>query len=154
MRRALPHLQIDQLPPPEFVEQLAARCLKIPCVRSKHSRMALPGSHALYLADACAAGPPEAFIDAHEFCHLQPLPEGSIHLTLPRMLGYEVVRLGWGELHPISVIGILPTLLTVYAPRDYEEMNVVFGLVGQSCLFARGKLRDLDGEERFLREAQ
>jgi hypothetical protein len=115
--------------------------------------MAAPGSHALYLADACAAGPPEAFIDGHEFCHLHPLPEGSIHLTLPKILRDEVVRLGWGEPHPIAIAGILPALLTVYAPRDKQEMRAVFDLVGQSCLFAKGELRDLNGDEQSPREA-
>src|SRR5580704_16936866 len=79
MHRALPHLQIDQWPPAEVMDELIERSLEIPCVRSKQSRMATPNSHALYLADELAAGPPEAFIDENEFCHLHPLPEGSIH---------------------------------------------------------------------------
>jgi len=135
------------------MEGLVARCLEIPCVRSKQSRMASPGTQALYVADACAAGPPEAFIDGHEFSHIHPLPEGTIHLTLPKVLGDEVIRLGWAEPHPIAVTGILPALLTVYAPRDGEEMDVVFHLVARSCLFAQGKLPQLLGEERYLRSA-
>ena len=150
MQRALPHLQVDQLPPQEAVEELVERCLRIPFVRSKQSRMASPTSHALYLSDEIAAGPPEAFIDGHEFCHLHPLPEGSIHLTLPAVLRHEVMRLSWGEPHPIAAIGILTTLMTVYAPRDRQEMDTVFGLVEQSCQFAQGKLQLLYGEETFL----
>ena len=38
--------------------------------------MASPEQCPLYLADEFAGGPPEAFIDGHEFCHLHPLPEG------------------------------------------------------------------------------
>jgi hypothetical protein len=150
MNRALPHIQLDQLPPPEIMEELVERCLHIPCVRSRHSRMARPGSHALYLADPCALGPPEAFIDGHEFCHVHPLPEGSIHLTLPRILREEVVRLGWGEPHPIASAGILVPLLTIYAPRDRQEIDTAFGLVLQSCQFANGKLQDLYGAEWYL----
>lgn len=129
-----------------------ARCLGIPCVRSKQSRMASPRSHALYLSDACAAGPPEAFIDGHEFCHIHPLPEGSIHLTLPKVIRDEVVRLSWAERHPIAQAGMLTTLLTVYAPRDREEMDAVLSLIVQSCRFASGKLQDFCAEEHSLPE--
>ena len=153
MHRALPHLQLDQLPPAEAMEELVERSLEIPCVRSKQSRMASPRSHALYLSDEFAAGPPEAFIDDHEFCHLHPLPEGSIHLTLPKLLREDVVRLGWGERHPIAVAGILTTLVTVYAPRDRGEMSTVLGLILQSCHFAQGKLQEYYGGERSLRGA-
>jgi hypothetical protein len=153
LRRALPHLQEDQFPPEEAVEELVERCLCIPFVRSKQSRMASPASHALYLSDEIASGPPEAFIDGHEFCHLHPLPEGTVHLTLPAVLRNEVMRLSWGEPHPIAAAGILATLMTVYAPRDHQEVDIVFGLVEQSCQFAQGKLRLLYGAEGSLRKA-
>jgi hypothetical protein len=154
MQPALPHLQLNQLPPAETLEELVERSLEIPYVRSKQSRMASPRSHALYLADEFAAGPPEAFIDDHEFCHLHPMPEGSIHLTLPRILREEVVSLGWGEPHPIAEAGVLATLVTVYAPRDRQELRAVLGLIVQSYRFALGKLQVLHGHERCLPEAR
>jgi len=153
MHWPLPHVQLDQLPPAWAVEDLIKLCLVIPHVRTKQSRMASATSHALYLADAHAAGPPEAFIDGHEFCHIHPLPEASIHLTLPKFLRDEAVRLGWGERHPIAEGGILTTLVTVYAPRDRQELNTVFGLILHSCRFALGELGSLHSEERSLREA-
>jgi hypothetical protein len=151
--RTLPHLQLDQLPPVGTMEELLKRSLEIPHVRSKQSRMASPRSSALYLADEFAGGPPEAFIDDHEFCHLHPLPEGGIHLTLPFILREEVVRLRWGERHPIAEVGLLRSLVTVYAPRDCEEMTTVLGLIGQSCQFAQGKLQVLHGGEECSLEA-
>jgi hypothetical protein len=144
--RALPHLQLDQLPPAGAMEQLLKLSLEIPLVRAEESRMASPGATALCLADESADGPPEAFIDGHEFCHLHPLPAGSIHLTLPSILRDEVVRLGWGERHPVAETGILPSLITVYAPRDSEETFTVLALIRQSCLFAQGKLQNLQGQ--------
>lgn len=135
------------------MEELLKRSLEIPHVRSRQSRMASPRSSALYLPDEFAGGPPEAFIDDHEFCHLHPLPEGCIHLTLPFILREEVVRLGWGERHPIAEIGFLTSLVTVYAPRDCQEMTTVLGLIAQSCQFAQGKLQVLHGGERCLQEA-
>src|SRR5206468_2976869 len=73
--RALPHLQLDQLPAPEITEELIQRSLALPFVRSRQSRMAASGVLALCLPDICAGGPPDAFIDGHEFCHLHPWPE-------------------------------------------------------------------------------
>lgn len=154
MPQALPHRQLNQLPPAEIMEELVERSLEIPHVGSKQSRMASPRSHALYLNDKFAVGPPEAFIDEHEFCHLHPLPEGGIHLTLPRVLREEVVRLGWGERHPVAEAGILTTLVTVYAPRDRQELAAVLHLIVQSCEFAQGKLHALRGEEHCLLEVR
>ena len=136
----LPHLQADQFSPPHVLGSLIERCLAIPDVLSRESRMAAPGTCALALPDHAAGGPSEAFIDAHEFCHLHPGPEGSIHLTLPDILGAEVERLAWGERHPIGRLGLLPAVLTVYAPRNPKELDAVFDFVLNSCLFARGKL--------------
>jgi hypothetical protein len=153
MHRTLPHLQLDQFPPERETEELLQRCLEIPSVRSKESRMASPLSHALYLSDQYAVGPPEAFIDQNEFCHLHPLPEAGIHLTLPKVLREEVVRLAWGERHPIAESGLLTTLVTLYAPRDRQETEIVLGLVLQACHFAQGKLQALSGEEHSLRES-
>jgi hypothetical protein len=136
------------------MEELIERSLEFPRVGSRQSRMASPGSHALYLSDEFAIGPPEAFIDENEFCHLHPVPEGGIHLTLPRVLRDEVVRLAWGERHPIAEAGLLTTLVTLYAPRNRQETDTVLGLIWQSCQFAQGKLRALCGEERSLRESE
>jgi len=138
-RRTLPHIQLDQWPPEEIAAELLELSLSLPDVRSKQSRMASPKSHALWLPDKCAGGPASAFIDAHEFCHLHPLPEGSIHLTLPDPLRDRMVRLGWAEQHPLVRAGVMPeTLVMVYAPRDREELAISLNLIWSSCQFARG----------------
>ena len=121
------------------VEELIERSLALPYVRSKQSRMAAPKSRALCLPDDFATGPPDAFIDSHEFCHLHPLPESSIHLTLPQDLRELAVQLGWAEPHLVSRLGSMPpTLVLVYAPRNMEELSTVFRLVRYSYEFARG----------------
>jgi hypothetical protein len=135
----LPHLQLDQWPPPAIVQTLMDWSLAIENVRSQQSRMACPGSLALCLPDHLARGPEEAFIDGHEFCHLHPPPDGSIHLTLPNPLRDSAIRLGWAEPHPVTQAGAMPkTLVMVYAPRDDEELAVVQQLIRSSCRFARG----------------
>jgi hypothetical protein len=132
----LPFRQLDQWPPAEIHERLLAECADLEGVRVRESRMALPGTRALYLPDEIAGGPPEAFIDLHEFCHLHPLPEGSIHLVLPPPVLDRAVALGWAQRHPIAAAGILNTLVMVYAPRSLAELEVALGLIRVSCHFA------------------
>ena len=73
------------------------------------------------------------------------MPEGSLHLALPSAVRDEVVRLGWGERHPVAICGILPMLVTVYAPRDGEELEAVMGLIALSCAFAQGEMQAIHG---------
>jgi phospholipase/carboxylesterase len=137
---ALPYVQLDQWPPVEMVKELFSQCLGFPNVRAKQSRMASPESRALSLPDAFAAGPPSAFIDGHEFCHLHPPPEGSIHLTLPTDLRKRAVHQEWAEQHPAARLGAMPeTLVMVYAPRNSDELGIVLRLVLGSYHFAAGQ---------------
>lgn len=138
--RALPHVQLDQWPPPIIAAELLGRCLTLPDVRPKQSRMASPDCHALTLPDEFSAGPPVAFIVDHEFCHLHPLPDSSIHLTLPRDIRERAIRRGWAEQHLVSRAGILPeTLVMVYAPRNFDELAIVVQMIWHSYRFARGE---------------
>lgn len=137
---ALPYVQLDQWAPVEMVNELFSQCLGFPNVRAKQSRMASPESRALSLPDAFAAGPPSAFIDDHEFCHLHPPPEGSIHLTLPKDLRLRAIHQGWAEQHPAARFGVMPeTLVMVYAPRNSDELGIVLRLVWSSYQFAVGR---------------
>ena len=100
--------------------------------------MASPESVALALPDEFAAGPADAFIDTHEFCHLHPLPEGSIHLTLPYDIRQAAVSMGWAEQHPAARLGVMPqALVMVYAPRNAKELAIVLKLISSSYEFAR-----------------
>jgi phospholipase/carboxylesterase len=121
------------------MQELINRSLALPDVKVKQSRMALPDVRALCLPDELAFGPPSAFIDGHEFCHLHPAPAGAIHLTLPPVLLEEVVDLGWAEPHQASRIGAMPhSLLLVYAPRNASELRIILGLVRCCYRFALG----------------
>jgi phospholipase/carboxylesterase len=135
---ALPFRQLDQFPPAELQQRLYERCVNLPGVRTRQSRVATPQSRALCLADRESYGPPEAFIDGREFCHIHPLPEGSIHLTLPIEEIETLVALGWVERHPIQSLGLFHNLVMVYGPRDVAELEIVFSLVELSCRFAKG----------------
>jgi hypothetical protein len=140
--RVLPFRQLDQFSPAEIHAQLMAECAGMPGVRLRESRMALSGTAALWLPDEMAGGPSEAFIDLHEFCHLHPLPEGTIHVVLPGEVMETALALRWAERHPIASTGILTSLAMVYAPRNPPELAVVLGLIGWSRRFACGELDD------------
>lgn len=144
MPDSIPHLQITQWPPDHIVHQLMQRCLSLEHVRPKEGRMATKGSCALSLPDLYADGPRDAFIDTNEFCHLHPLPEGSLHLTLPSPFRNQVIELGWAEQHPAVRSGTMPqSLVTVYAPRDTHELGIVLQLIRISWQFARGVLHSM-----------
>ena len=137
--RMVPYVQLDQWPPRNIAEELIERSLRLPHVKSRESRMASQRTRALWLPDTFAVGPPEAFIDGHEFCHLHPPPEGGIHLTLPEGTRSLAVGMGWAEPHPVARLGAMPaSLVMVYAPRNCEELAVALRLVQNSYDFARG----------------
>jgi hypothetical protein len=135
----IPYVQLDQWPPTEIVRELRRQCLNLPNVKTRESRMAIPGSWVLTLPDSLAGGPPEAFIDGHEFCHLHPPPESGIHLTLSGELRQQVLDTGWGEVHPVARLGCIPeTVMMIYSPRDWDELDLVMRLIQGSYDFARG----------------
>jgi len=136
---ALPFRQLDQYPEAEWPQRLFELCVCLPGVRSRQSRLATVQSRALFVSDEGACGPPEAFIDGREFCHLHGLPEGSVHLTLPPSVIESVAALGWAARHPARSLGLFKNLVLVYGPRDSAELEIVVSLVEHSCRFARGE---------------
>ena len=137
--RFVPHRQLDQWPPRAIFERLIGRCLAIEGTRAWESRLASPNTHALYLANELARGPADAFIDDHEFCHVHPFPESSLHLTLPGTLRKHAIEAGWAEPHLlVHTRSVSPNLVMVYAPRDDFELEAVLSLVRASAQFARG----------------
>ena len=138
-RKGLPHAQLDQWASPEIGAELIRRSLRLPYVKQQESRLASKDTLALYLPDAAAAGPPDAFMDAHEFCHLHPQPETAVHVMLPKKIRSQAISAGWAEPHPITHLGILPkSLVLLYAPRCKEELEVVFRFIQTSYEYARG----------------
>jgi len=137
-RGELPHRQLEGWPPASIAADLIERSLELPFVRPRQSRMATPDCRALWLPDHLAGGPQEAFIDEHEFCHLHPLPQGSIHVTLPLDVRTCAIDLGWAEQHPATRSGAMPeSLVLLYAPRDREELEVIMRLICCSYEYAR-----------------
>jgi hypothetical protein len=136
-----PHTQLDQQPEDRRIrDELAGRLFALEGVDERPSAISVPGARALWLDDALAAGPPEAFLVGREFAHLHPGADQSLHAMLPLDLVREATDAGWVELHPVARMGLVPeTAVMIYAPRDDEERGVVERLVRASYDFARGR---------------
>ncbi|MFC6355404.1 luciferase domain-containing protein [Luethyella okanaganae] len=107
-------------------------------VREGKSGVSAPSSLALYLRRDLATGPSNAFFVGTEFAHLHGDGSGSLHLSLPLNLVEEVFTAGWGEQHPVVKLGGPPNWVMLFGPRDRAELDVVWGLVHASYVFARG----------------
>jgi phospholipase/carboxylesterase len=101
--------------------------------------VSVPGARAAVLRADEAGGPPEAFMVGREFAHLHPHPDSSLHLNLPADRAAEAIAAGWAEHHYLVAGGQLPpTVVMVFAPRDADELEVVWTLVQDSHRFASG----------------
>ena len=132
-----PHVQLDQNAPLELQELLFERARALPGVRVEPSMISVPGASAFVLVEEAAGGPLEAFMIGREFAHLHPPTDGSLHMMLPLELAEAVDSHGWGELHPVARMGVIPwTAMMVYGPRDEGELEVVWELLRASHAFA------------------
>jgi len=137
-----PHTQLDQQPEDRTLrEELAARLWSLPDVEERPTVISVPGARALWLRDGVTAGPPEAFMLEREFAHLHPGHDQSLHATLPPDLAGAAIAAGWAELHPVARLGYIPaTTVTLYAPRNWDELEIIHGLLLASYRFAGGRL--------------
>lgn len=124
-----PHQQLDQTAPPALQERLWQRAVELEHVVPGPSRISVPGTRALHLADDVTVTPGTTMI-GREFAHLHPRYDGSLHLVLPEAVMAAVVAAGWAEPHPIARRGLIPsTTVMVYGPRDDDELAVVWRCV-------------------------
>ena len=135
-----PHQQIDQHADPEIWDELARRCFSLPNVKEIESLISVPGARALWLDESVQGGPKEAFIIEREFAHIHPKPDASTHLHLPLEIAVFAISAGWAELHNVSWLGLAGAeTVMLYAPRDEEELEVIWSLVEESYRFACGE---------------
>lgn len=127
-----PHAQVSQQSPPALHRELAVRALGLQGVHGADSLVSVPGALAFVLDEESANGPAEAFQAGREFAHLHPQEDGSLHMTLPPEIAQEAYEKGWGEPHPRSGTPL------IFAPRNNEELEVVWHLLQASYTFAKG----------------
>ena len=68
-----PHIQLEQNPERQVVEELARRVFALPGVEERPSAISVPGARALWLREDVPAGPREAFMVGREFAHIHPM---------------------------------------------------------------------------------
>ncbi|MGH7610238.1 MAG: luciferase family protein [Candidatus Dormibacteria bacterium] len=139
-RTDFPQSQLDQQPADGgHVDAVYAEALTWPNVLGRPTQISVEGSRALTLEESSAAGPAEAFMIGHEFCHVHAQGDCSLHASLPVPLAKAAERAGWAEPHFLVHTGQAPaTIVLVYAPRDEAERAVVLQLVRASYEFALG----------------
>jgi hypothetical protein len=136
---AYPHEQLTQSGTVALRERVHERAGALPGVIEGPNRTSTPSIWTFLLEPEYAVGPREAFLAGGEFAHLHP--DGSLHLTLPRELGDEVVVQGWGEVHvDAGVRRGSPIFMMIYAPRDEDELEAVWRILRMSYEFALGLL--------------
>jgi Luciferase len=136
----IPHSQLDQQPNARIQAQLARRISGFPGAEERASGISVPGARALCLPPGIPAGPPEAFLIDREFAHLHPVPDSSLHLSLPVSVAGEAVAAGWAEFHPLAGSDVLPpTIVMVYSPHEEEGREIFLALFPRSYDFATAK---------------
>lgn len=132
-----PHTQLEQNAPEALQRETAEFMFSLSCVREVASKISVPGARAMWLQEACEAGPPNAFMIDREFCHLHPPRDGSLHLNLPLDVMQLAIEKGWAEQHPLAARGIVPeNVVMVYGPRDRDELEAVKTLIAEAHAFA------------------
>jgi luciferase-like monooxygenase len=133
-----PHTQLTQNAPHDLQERVFVFASSLPGVVVAPSGVSVPGARAFHLPSSSNTAP-EAFMVGHEFAHLHPLSDGSLHLVLPPDVVDDVIENGWAERHPLAGRHGLPTnIVMVYGPRDDDELTVVEDLLQASHRLASG----------------
>jgi hypothetical protein len=78
--------------------------------------LSVPEARAFVLDEASARGPREAFQGGHEFAHIRPPEDGSLHMTLPDEVADAAYAAGWGEAHPLTGTPL------IFGRRDEAEL--------------------------------
>jgi hypothetical protein len=132
-----PHQQYDQFATPEALRAALDAVKNLAGVRLGPSQRAPYGTVGLYLDEG--RGPEEAFMLESEFAHFHPIPDGSLHLTLPPGIREDAIATGWAEPHPLAGYPtVSKQLVLIFAPRTHEEAKTVAALVEASWAYARG----------------
>jgi hypothetical protein len=134
-----PHIQQEQLAPPEMLTALAARVFALPDIEERPIHRADPPERGLWLGGTVPKGPADAFINEREIGHFHPW-DRSMHIALPPDMTPRAVDAGWAEVHPVARAGLAPkNLVMLYGPRDAHEVDVIFGIVLAAYQYADGK---------------
>jgi phospholipase/carboxylesterase len=135
----MPHTQIGVQPVPEVNAELHRRAFALPGVSARPTIISVPGARALWLDEPMELAHPEVIVAGREFTHIHP--DGSLHLPLPPERAGAAVAAGWAEPHPVARMMGVEGLVLVFTPRDFDELEVVWGLLLDSYSYVTGRPR-------------
>lgn len=139
----IPHQQLNQPAPIIVQEELITAVAALPNVLLWESPNSLPGAIGWILGESLDTDEKGDLIAGSEFGHQHRNEVGSMHLSLPAAASQIVLEKGWAVLHPFSTVihgSRAVDYLLVYAPRDNEDLKIVWLIVQASYAFARGEL--------------
>lgn len=139
VHQGMPHTQIGVSPVPEVNADLHRRAFALPGVSARPTIVSVPGAVALWLDESMALAHPEVIVAGREYAHIHP--DGSLHLPLPAEQAHRAIAAGWAEPHPIARMLGQDGLVLVYTPRDFDELETVWGLVLDSYCHVTGRPR-------------
>ncbi|MGL4404543.1 MAG: luciferase family protein [Notoacmeibacter sp.] len=132
-----PHQQYDQFATPAALQAALDAVKDLAGVRLGNSMRAPYGTIGLFVDDG--KGPSDAFMLGREFAHFHPIPDGSLHLTLPTGIREDAINAGWAEPHPLAGYPtVSKQIVLLFAPRTDEEAKVIASLVKASWAYALG----------------
>ena len=127
-----PHVQLSDNAPEDLQERVFDFARALPGVVVGPSLVSIADTRAFHLPSS-AQPARDAFLIEHEFAHLHPSSDGSLHMTLPADLVDRVIENQWAERHPLAGrYGLPSNIVMVYGPRDTDELEVVEDLVRSS----------------------
>ncbi len=133
----MPHAQVGVEPVREVNLELFRRAFSLPGVSNEATIVSVPGARALWLDESIRLAHPEGVMAGREFAHVHP--DGSLHLSLPPDRAREAVAAGWAELHPMARRSGNESLVLLYTPRDFEELEVVLSLITDAWCWVTGR---------------
>ena len=139
----IPHQQLNQPAPIVVQEELITAVAALPNVLLWESPNFLPGAISWILGESLNTDEKGDLTAGSEFGHQHRNEVGSMHLNLPAAASQIVLQKGWAVLHPLSAVihgSRAVDYLLVYAPRDNEDLKIVWLIVQASYAFARGEL--------------
>lgn len=132
-----PHTQLTQNAPTDLQERVFDFAKTLGDVVVGPSSVSVPGARAFHLP-SCGGGH-GTFMVEHEFAHLHPPRDGSLHAVLSPEIVDRVIDNGWAERHPLAGKHGLPSnIVMLYGPRDEAELEIVIDLVKASWAHAHG----------------
>lgn len=137
VQQGMPHTQIGVEPVPAVNAELHRRAFALPGVTARATIISVRGARALWLDEAMELAHPEVIVAGREFTHIHP--DGSLHLPLPAQRAREAIAAGWAEPHPVARMMGVEGLVLVFTPRDFDELEVVWGLLLDSYCHVTGR---------------